>query len=83
MADIWERAKSFFAGNSNSGLSYLITTVPIPIALSKFWSSTLPSDDLLRFKKELFFFIPADQDVFPVMKYFQTPEKLLSKTIMK
>jgi hypothetical protein len=28
MANIWEKDISIFAGNSNSGLSYLITTVP-------------------------------------------------------
>ena len=28
MANIWEKAKSVLEGNLNSGLSYLITTVP-------------------------------------------------------
>ena len=27
MANVWEKAKSILAGNLNSGLSYLITTV--------------------------------------------------------
>ena len=29
MSDIWEKAISIFAGYLNSGLSYLITTIPI------------------------------------------------------
>ena len=35
MDNIWERAKSVLAGNLNSSLSYLITTVPIRITLKK------------------------------------------------
>ena len=34
MANNWEKAISILAGNLNSGLSYLITTVPMLVAIA-------------------------------------------------
>ena len=41
MANIGEKAISILAGNSNSGLSYLITTVLVGICVKYFWACLL------------------------------------------